>query len=163
MRRPEQVVVKRVKKQQSTLNCNILHKQRSIPAPAGTGQTTEAHFFRPSWQDISKQKLGITHSTVTCYTNKGAFQPQQKLDKPLKHIIFRPSWQDTSRLQTSITHSTATCYISRRTFQPLPRPPFGSTSWHYRNAVNVYLPSIYQTYTLSRGSKVRNHWQCVKT
>ena len=45
MRRPEQVVVKRVEKQQSTLNCNILHKQRSIPAPAETGQTTEAHYF----------------------------------------------------------------------------------------------------------------------
>ena len=37
--RPEQVVVKRVEEQQSSLNCNILHKQRSIPAPAETGQT----------------------------------------------------------------------------------------------------------------------------
>ena len=78
---------------------------------------------------------------------------RQKLDKPLKHIIFRPSWQDISSPQTDITHSTAICYISGRTFQPLPRPPFESTSWHYNNAVNVYLPSIYRINLLSRGSK----------
>ena len=67
-------------------------------------------------------------STATYYTNKGAFQHRQKLDKPLKHIIFRTSWQDTSKPQTDITHYTTTYYISRRTFQPLPRPPFESTS-----------------------------------
>ena len=83
----------------------------------------------------------------------GHRKPQQKLDKPLKHIIFRPSWQDTSRQQLGITHSTATCYTRKGAFQPLPRPPFESTSWHYNNAVNVYLPSIYRINLLSRGSK----------
>ncbi len=78
---------------------------------------------------------------------------RQKLDKPLKYIIFRPSWQDTSRQQLGITHSTAICYISRSTFQPLPRPPFESTSWHYNNAANIWLPSIYRIHLLSRGSK----------
>jgi hypothetical protein len=83
----------------------------------------------------------------------GHRRPQQKLDKLLKHIIFRPSWQDISKLQTSITHSTAICYISRRTFKPLPRPPFESTSWHYKSTVNIWLPSIYRIHLLSRGSK----------
>lgn len=43
--------------------------------------------------------------------------------------------------------------MSRRTFQPLPRPPFESTSWHYKNTVNIWLPSIYQIHLLSRGAK----------
>lgn len=79
-------------------------------ATAETEQTTEAHYFRPSWQDTSKQQLGTTHSTATYYTN-------------------------------------------RSTFQPLPRPPFESTSWQHRNAVNIWLPSIYRIHLLSRGSK----------
>ena len=83
----------------------------------------------------------------------GHRKPQQKLNKPLKHIIFRPSWQDTSKPQTDITHSTATCYTNKGAFQPLPRPPFESTSWHYKNAVNIWLPSIYRIHLLSRGSK----------
>lgn len=67
----------------------------------------------------------------------GHRKPQQKLDKPLKHIIFRPSWQDTNGPQADITRSIATYYTNSRTFQPLPRPPFESTSWHYKNAVNI--------------------------
>ncbi|MBD9294642.1 MAG: hypothetical protein EGS78_08605 [Bacteroidales bacterium] len=79
-------------------------------APAETEQTTEAHYFRPSWQDISSP-------------------------------------------QTDITHSTSTYCTKRRAFQPLPRPPFESTSWHYKNIVNIWLPSIYRIHLLSRGSK----------
>ena len=83
----------------------------------------------------------------------GTGGPSRNWTNQLKYIIFRPSWQEISKQQLSITHSTAICYISGRTFQPLPRPPFESTSWHYNNAVNVYLPSIYRINLLSRGSK----------
>ena len=31
--------------------------------------------FRPSWQDTSRQQLGITHSTAICYISRSTFQP----------------------------------------------------------------------------------------
>ena len=55
-----------VEKQQSTLNCNILPKQRCIPAPAETGQTTEAHYF--STLLAGYQQAVIRHNSF--YSNK---------------------------------------------------------------------------------------------
>ena len=86
MRRPEQVVVKRVEKQQSTLNCNILHKQRSIPAPAETGQTTEAHYS--STLLAGYQQAATRHNSLYCnMLHKQRYIPAPAKTSFWKHLL----------------------------------------------------------------------------